>query len=103
VKKYGNSAVNVGYEGGYAPPLKNTTDALDALTDAIEVAGYNKKITIGLDSAATEFYKDGKYKVDGRKLSSGELIDFYSELVDTYPIPLSKTRSRKNHSKILRN
>ena len=86
VKKYGNSAVNVGYEGGYAPPLKNTIDALDALTDAIEEAGYNKKITIGLDSAATEFYKDGKYKVDGRKLSSGELIDFYSELVDTYPI-----------------
>ncbi|CAG0956631.1 enolase [Methanosarcinales archaeon] len=86
VKKYGNSAVNVGYEGGYAPPLKNTTDALDALTDAIEVAGYNKKITIGLDSAATEFYKDGKYKVDGKKLSSGELIDFYSDLVDTYPI-----------------
>ena len=86
VKKYGNSAVNVGYEGGYAPPLKNTADALDALTDAIEVAGYNKKITIGLDSAATEFYKDGKYKVDGKKLSSGELIDFYSELVDTYPI-----------------
>ncbi|CAG0973130.1 enolase [Methanosarcinales archaeon] len=86
VKKYGNSAVNVGYEGGYAPPLKNTTDALDALTDAIEEAGYNKKITIGLDSAATEFYKDGKYKVDGRILSSGELIDFYAELVDTYPI-----------------
>ncbi|MFA4955672.1 MAG: phosphopyruvate hydratase [Candidatus Methanoperedens sp.] len=86
VKKYGNSAVNVGYEGGYAPPLKNTTDALDALMDAIEVAGYNKKITIGLDSAATEFYKDGKYKVDGRKLSSGELIDFYSDLVDSYPI-----------------
>ncbi|MCX9025927.1 MAG: phosphopyruvate hydratase [Candidatus Methanoperedens sp.] len=86
VKKYGNSAVNVGYEGGYAPPLKNTTDALDALTDAIEVAGYNKKITIGLDSAATEFYKDGKYKVDGKKFSSGELIDFYAQLVDTYPI-----------------
>ncbi|VVB50483.1 Enolase [uncultured archaeon] len=86
VKKYGNSAVNVGYEGGYAPPLKNTTDALDALTDAIEVAGYNKKITIGLDSAATEFYKDGKYKIDGKKFSSGELIDFYAQLVDTYPI-----------------
>jgi len=86
VKKYGNSAVNVGYEGGYAPPLKNTTDALDALTDAIEEAGYTKKITIGLDSAATEFYKDGKYKVDGKKLSSGELIDFYAQLVDTYPI-----------------
>jgi enolase len=86
VKKYGNSAVNVGYEGGYAPPLKNTTDALDALMGAIEEAGYNKKITIGLDSAATEFYKDGKYKVDGKKLSSEELIDFYSDLVKTYPI-----------------
>ncbi|MCX9084079.1 MAG: phosphopyruvate hydratase [Candidatus Methanoperedens sp.] len=86
VKKYGNSAVNVGYEGGYAPPLKNTIDALDALMDAIEVAGYDKKITIGLDSAATEFYKEGKYKVDGKKFSGGELIDFYAELVDTYPI-----------------
>lgn len=86
VKKYGNSAVNVGYEGGYAPPLKNTTDALDALMGAIEEAGYNKKMTIGLDSAATEFYKDGKYKVDGKKLSSEELIDFYSDLVKTYPI-----------------
>lgn len=85
-KKYGNSAVNVGYEGGYAPPLKNTTGALDALVMAIEEAGYDKKITIGLDSAATEFYKDGTYKVDGKKLSSGELIDFYSGLVRTYPI-----------------
>ncbi len=85
-KKYGNSAVNVGYEGGYAPPLKNTTDALDALMDAIEEAGYNKKITIGLDSAASEFYKDGKYKVDGKKFSSSELVDFYADLVKTYPI-----------------
>ena len=86
VKKYGNSAVNVGYEGGYAPPLNNTTDALDALTDAIEKAGYNKKITIGIDSAATEFHKDGKYKVDGKKFTGAELIDFYSDLVKTYPI-----------------
>ena len=85
-KKYGNSAVNVGYEGGYAPPLKNTSDALNALVGAIEEAGYDKKITIGLDSAATEFYKDGKYKVDGRKFSSGELVDFYSDMVKTYPI-----------------
>ncbi len=86
VKKYGNSAVNVGYEGGYAPPLNNTTDALDALTDAIEKAGYDKKITIGIDSAATEFYNDGKYNVDGKKFTGGELIDFYSDLVKTYPI-----------------
>ncbi|MCE8427432.1 MAG: phosphopyruvate hydratase [Candidatus Methanoperedens sp.] len=86
VKKYGNSAVNVGYEGGYAPPLKNTTDALNAMMDAIEETGYTKKINIGLDSAASEFYKDGNYKIDGKKLSSGELVDFYCELVKSYPI-----------------
>ncbi|MCE8424998.1 MAG: phosphopyruvate hydratase [Candidatus Methanoperedens sp.] len=86
VKKYGNSAVNVGYEGGYAPPLKNTTDALDAMMDAIEETGYSKKINIGLDSAASEFYKDGNYKIDGKKLSSEELVDFYCELVKSYPI-----------------
>jgi enolase len=85
-KKYGNSAVNVGYEGGYAPPLKNTADALDALVGAIEEAGYDKKITIGIDSAATEFHKDGKYKVDGKKFTGEELVDFYSDLVKTYPI-----------------
>ena len=86
VKKYGNSAVNVGYEGGYAPPLKNTTDALDALTGAIEEAGYGKKITIGLDSAATEFYKKGKYNIDGKAYSPGEMVDLYADLVKAYPI-----------------
>jgi len=86
VKKYGNSAVNVGYEGGYAPPLKNTTDALDALTGAIDEAGYDKKISIGLDSAASEFYKKGKYNVDGKTYSADEMVDFYADLVKTYPI-----------------
>ncbi|GFO96692.1 phosphopyruvate hydratase [groundwater metagenome] len=86
VKKYGNSAVNVGYEGGYAPPLKKTTDALDALTGAIEEAGYGKKISIGLDSAASEFYKKGKYNIDGKAYSAGDMVDFYADLVKTYPI-----------------
>lgn len=86
VKKYGNSAVNVGYEGGYAPPLKNTTDALDALTSAIEEAGYSKKISIGLDSAASEFYKKGKYNIDGKAYSAGDMIDLYADLVKTYPV-----------------
>ncbi|KCZ70407.1 enolase [Candidatus Methanoperedens nitroreducens] len=85
-KKYGISAVNVGYEGGYAPPLTNTKDALDSLTHAIEEAGYGKEITIGLDAAASEFYKDGKYSIDGKTLSAGELVDLYAELVKTYPI-----------------
>jgi enolase len=86
VKKYGNSAVNVGYEGGYAPPLKNTIDALEALTGAIEEAGYGKKISIGLDSAASEFYRKGKYHIDGKAHSAGDMIDLYADLVKTYPI-----------------
>ncbi len=86
VKKYGNSAVNVGYEGGYAPPLKNTTDALDALAGAIEEAGYDKKISVGLDCAASEFYKKGKYTIDGKTYSAGDLVDLYADLVRTYPI-----------------
>lgn len=85
-KKYGKSSINVGYEGGYAPPLKNTKDALDALVNAIGEAGYDKKITIGLDAAASEFHKNGLYNVDGKTYSSDDLIDFYSELVKTYPI-----------------
>lgn len=85
-KKYGISAVNVGYEGGYAPPLKNTGDALDSLIHAIEETGYEKKITIGLDAAASEFYKKGKYNIDGKALSNEELADYYADLVKTYPI-----------------
>jgi enolase len=85
-KKYGTSAVNVGYEGGYAPPLKHTGDALDSLLHAIEETGYEKKITIGLDAAASEFCKKDKYSIDGKTLSNGELADYYAELVKTYPI-----------------
>ncbi len=85
-KKYGNSAVNVGYEGGYAPPLKNTKDALDSLVFAIEEEGYGKKITIGLDSAASEFFRKDKYLIDGKELTNEELSDYYADFVRTYPI-----------------
>lgn len=86
--KYGNVATNVGYEGGYAPPLSRTRDALDAIMSALDITGYAEEIKIGLDSAASSFYLDGGYTVDGNRLSPGELIDFYKTLVDTYPIAL---------------
>jgi len=85
-KKYGASAVNVGYEGGYAPPLKNTKDALDSIINAIEEAGYGKKISIGLDAAASEFHKKGTYTVDGKSHSSDDLADYYVDLARNYPI-----------------
>lgn len=84
--RYGAGATNVGFEGGYAPPLNKTCDALDALMSALDATGYEKEIGIGMDAAASSFYKNGSYAVDGKKLSSGEMIDFYADLVSTYPI-----------------
>ncbi|HOT07687.1 MAG: Enolase [Methanosaeta sp. PtaB.Bin039] len=84
--KYGSVATNVGYEGGYAPPLQKTQDALDAIMSALDITGYSEEIRIGLDAAASSFYLDGGYSVDGNRLQPGELIDFYEHLVNTYPI-----------------
>ena len=87
--KYGASATNVGYEGGYAPPLAMTADALDALVSSIDEAGYSEtEITIGMDAAASEFFDGTHYSIDGKMLTPGELVDYYIELVDTYPIIL---------------
>ncbi|AKB51137.1 Enolase [Methanosarcina barkeri str. Wiesmoor] len=86
-KKYGRSSTNVGYEGGYAPKMSESTEALDALAQAIEEAGYtDTEVTIGLDAAASEFYEDEAYAIDGKKLSAPELMDYYVELVNSYPI-----------------
>ncbi|MDF1532283.1 MAG: phosphopyruvate hydratase [ANME-2 cluster archaeon] len=88
-EKYGSGATNVGYEGGYAPPLSITADAMDAIADAIDMAGYTEDdITIGIDAAASSFYKDGKYYIDGEQLNAGELVDYYLDLVNTYPVYL---------------
>src|SRR2546427_6726819 len=87
--KYGPSAINVGDEGGYAPPLELTSDALDAILRAISDAGYDEStVHIGIDAASSSFYndKDSTYQIDGKKLSGGELEDYYEELVRTYPI-----------------
>ena len=89
-KKYGKSAINVGDEGGYAPPMEQTTEALEALIKSIEEAGYTprKEVSLGLDAAASEFYDEerGKYYLDQRSLTVDELIEYYTQLVETYPI-----------------
>src|SRR5436853_5724917 len=87
--KYGPSAINVGDEGGYAPPAEKTSDALEAILQAISDAGYDQStVHIGIDAASSSFYsdKDSIYQIDGKRLSSGELEDYYEELVRTYPI-----------------
>jgi enolase len=87
--KYGASATNVGYEGGYAPPLEMTSDALDSLIKAIEEAGYSEtEITLGLDAAASEFFDGENYSIDGKLFQPAELVDYYLDLIETYPIVL---------------
>ena len=80
----------VGDEGGFAPNLKSNEEALEYILNAIEAAGYRpgKDIGIALDAAASEFYKDGKYifQSEGRSLSASELIDYYEELIEKYPL-----------------
>jgi len=86
--RYGPGAVNVGDEGGFAPPMKRTREALDALVEAIGRAGYQPggDVFLGLDAAASQFYRDGSYHVDGVAMSPGELAQFYTGLVEEYPI-----------------
>jgi enolase len=88
INKYGETAKNVGDEGGFAPPMKSTKEALDCIIQAIEENGrkVGSEVAIALDAAANEFYKAGKYAIDGNHLSSAELNDLYVDLVKTYPI-----------------
>jgi enolase len=89
LKKDGHNT-NVGDEGGFAPNLNSTREALDYIEKAVEKAGYKlgKEILLALDSASTEFYKNGKYNFEGegKIFSSDELIRYYEALVKDYPI-----------------
>ena len=80
----------VGDEGGFAPNLNGTVDALDFIMSSIKSAGYEPgtDVYLALDAAASEFYKDGKYELagEGRTLSSEELVDYWADLVSRYPI-----------------
>jgi enolase len=80
----------VGDEGGFAPNLANTTDALDFIMGSIEAAGYRPEddIAIALDPASTEFFRDGRYHIsaEDKVLSPTEMADYYADLVARYPI-----------------
>ncbi len=83
-------ATGVGDEGGFAPDLQSNTEGFELIMEAIRKAGYEpgKDVCLAIDVAASEFYKDGKYNLvgEGRSLTTDELIDFYEELVNKYPI-----------------
>ncbi len=80
----------VGDEGGFAPDLKSNSQAVEVIIEAISEAGYEagKDVFIALDPASTEYYEDGKYvlKSENRSLSSEEMVDFYADWTEKYPI-----------------
>jgi enolase len=78
----------VGDEGGFAPRLASNEQAIQRIMTAIEAAGYKpgEQIALGMDCAASEFYKDGKYTWDKQPRSAAELCDVYADLIKKYPI-----------------
>ena len=89
-EKYGLQGVNVGDEGGFAPPIKDPREALNLLSKAVEDAGYKlgSDVVFALDIAASQMYDENKrmYKLMGEYIDSRKLLEYYLKLVDEYPI-----------------
>ncbi|MHC1680829.1 MAG: phosphopyruvate hydratase [Methanomassiliicoccales archaeon] len=87
-KSMGPMSINVGDEGGFAPAFDTSRQAMDVLLKAIEAAGYSpgKEVYLAMDAAASEFYSKGVYELDGNKMSTGEIVDFYVALSKDYPL-----------------
>ncbi|MGH8945160.1 MAG: phosphopyruvate hydratase [Acidimicrobiia bacterium] len=81
-------STNVGDEGGFAPDLPTNEAALELLVEAIEEAGYRigEEIALALDVAATELHREGRYRLEGRELTTGDMIDYLIDLVERFPL-----------------
>lgn len=92
ILKENKLSVSIGDEGGFAPQIENTEEAIKFIIMAIEKAGYkpSQEVSLALDCAASEFYDEEKeiYKIEGKELKREELVSFYEELVNKYPIVL---------------
>lgn len=98
-KRYGQDAVNVGDEGGFAPPIQSNKEGVELLMNAIEAAGHLDKVVLGMDVASSEFYADGKYDLSEKirksapkgaqlapPMTGAELAAFYKDLCRDFPI-----------------
>lgn len=84
--KYIDLAINIGDEGGFAPPIKSPEQALDLILEAVQDSGYKNKMKIILDIAASQFYVNGRYKLRIGVFTRQGLIRYYSDLIEKYPI-----------------
>ncbi|XP_059869617.1 alpha-enolase isoform X2 [Globicephala melas] len=92
-EKYGKDATNVGDEGGFAPNILENKEALELLKNAIGKAGYTDKVVVGMDVAASEFFRSGKYDLDfkspddpSRYITPDELANLYKSFIRDYPV-----------------
>lgn len=85
-EKYGKVYTMLGDEGGVAPPLSKTEDALDLVYTAIKNSGYEDKIVMGIDAASSDFFDGNNYEIDGKKYTPDEMIDYYVQLASRYPL-----------------
>ncbi len=89
-EKYGAHAINVGDEGGFAPPMKFVKEAIEVLLTSIKNCGYEyeNQVKISLDAAASQFYIENKniYRIDGRDLKHEEMLEYWKDLVSEFPI-----------------
>ncbi|MCX6798931.1 MAG: phosphopyruvate hydratase [Candidatus Diapherotrites archaeon] len=83
-KKFGAQATLLGDEGGFVPKVANIQERLDLMNQAIEEAGYKDIMSLAIDSASSEFFGEGKYRLYGKEYSPGELVDYYADLCGTY-------------------
>ena len=81
-------ATNVGDEGGFAPDLPSNESALELLVEAIDASGYKlgDEVALALDVAASEIHRDGRYHLEGKELTSAELVDYLTDLIERYPL-----------------
>lgn len=87
LEDYGKNAINVGDEGGFSPPMKTPEEAIEVIIASAEELGYTDKVTLAIDVAASSFFVgEGVYNYRERKISTGELIEVYVDLVEKYPI-----------------
>lgn len=92
---YGQDAVNVGDEGGFAPPIQSNQEGIELLMTAIDISGHRDKVVLGMDVASSEFYNNGKYDLAKKSrtetsnepmLSGKELAAFYKDMCRQFPI-----------------
>lgn len=84
-KEIGPMSANIGDEGGFVPAVKNNIEPLELIMKAASALGYENKIKIGLDAAASEFYKDGKYIIKEGEFDGAGLLKFYEEMASRFP------------------